>query len=335
MILVTGGTGLVGSHLLYELTKAGKQVRAIHRRESSLDAVKKVFSYFSDGAQLFDQIEWLEANLLDIPRLRDSFKGVSVVYHCAAYISFDPKKNNLLRKTNITGTANVVNLALTHNITKLCYVSSIATLGSANSDGKIDEESDWNPEDNNSVYSIAKYGAEMEVWRASQEGLNTVVVNPGVILGEGHWDSASGSIIKMAYKGLPFITHGNIALVDVLDVVTAMIQLVEKPIINRRFVLVGHNLKYSEFFGQLSKAWDKKPPSRYISKFWLNVLCKLDWLSSTLFRTKRKLVSANVRSMYSKDLYDSSLIKDVLYFKFTPLEQTINRVCEHFINDHS
>ncbi len=168
MILVTGGTGLVGSHLLYALVKAGHSVRAIHRRESSFDAVKKVFSYRQDGPALYQKIEWQEANLLDIMQLEVAFKDILRVYHCAACISFDPKKYNLLRKTNITGTANIVNMALTHNIDKLCYVSSIASLGQRNSKGVINEESEWNPDQKHSVYSISKYGAEMEVWRASQ-----------------------------------------------------------------------------------------------------------------------------------------------------------------------
>ena len=335
MILVTGGTGLVGSHLLYALTKAGEQVRAIHRSESSFDAVKKVFAYQPDGDKLYQQIQWFEANLLDIPNLTIAFKGIKVVYHCAAYISFDPKKNNILRKTNILGTANIVNLALSHDIEKLCYVSSVATLGLANQEGLINEDCEWNPEDKNSVYSIAKYGAEMEVWRGSQEGLNTVIVNPGVILGEGHWDSASGVIFATAFKGIPFITKGSMGIVDVLDVTNAMIALTKSTVMNRRFVLVGHNKTYSQIFGLIGPALGKKSPKRYIAKFWLMALSKLDWLSSTVFRTKRKLVGALVNSLYKHDKYDASLIKSTVEFNFTPLEQTINRICDCYLSDHS
>jgi len=335
MILVTGGTGLVGSHLLVALTKAGHRVRAIHRSESSFDAVKKVFSYDPQGHKLYQQIEWHEANLLDIPRLNDAFKDITVVYHCAAYISFDPKKDALLRKTNITGTANIVNLSLSHKVNKLCYVSSIATLGQADDQGKIDEENDWNPEENHNVYSIAKYGAELEVWRASQEGLKTVIVNPGVILGEGHWESASGIIFSLAHKGIPFITKGNIAVIDVLDVVDAMVALTASQISNQRFTLVGHNCSYKHFLELLCGALDRKPPSPYIAKFWLLSLSKLDRLSNLLFRTKRKLFKETVKSMYSKDHYDSSSIQTTIHFTFRPLEESINRICNCFLNDRS
>ncbi|MEP2936210.1 MAG: NAD-dependent epimerase/dehydratase family protein [Gilvibacter sp.] len=335
MILVTGGTGLVGSHLLYALAKEGHRLRATHRKESSLTAVKQVFDYYPDGGDLFKQIEWYEANILDISKLKEAFDGVTIVYHCAAYISFDPKKYHLLRKTNITGTANVVNLALQHNIDKLCYVSTIAILGPSKIGGIINEDCDWDPEEKNSVYGISKYGAEMEVWRGSQEGLNTVIVNPGVILGEGHWDSASGSVITSAYKGIPFITKGSMGVVDVKDVVRAMIQLTKSAELNKRFVLVGHNGTYSDLFGLISTALGKKPPKRFIGKFWLLSLSKIEWFFSSLFRTKRTFVSAFVESLFKNDTYDSSLLKNTLDFKFTPVQQTIKRVCDCYINDRS
>lgn len=333
MILVTGGTGLVGSHLLYALIKAGEKVRATHRSESSFEAVKKVFGYQPDGQELYEQIEWFEANLLDLPKLSQAFHDIKAVYHCAAYISFDPKKNHVLRKTNITGTANVVNLALSNPIEKLCYVSSVATLGPANAQGKINEDCEWNPQENNSVYAIAKYGAEMEVWRGSQEGLKTVIVSPGVILGEGHWKSASGSIFSTSHKGVPFITKGTMGVVDVVDVVAAMITLTNSEVRSKRFVLVGHNRTYSELFGLISPALGKKPPKRYIAKFWLMTLCKIDWLSSAVFGTKRKLVGALVESLYKNDQYDATSLKNTINHSFIPLEQTIKRICDNYLND--
>jgi len=113
MILVTGGTGLVGAHLLYDLIKAGKKVRAIHRSSSSFDTVKRIFNYYSeDSSNLFDKIDWVEADLLDIISLEDAFEGISHVYHCGALVSFNPKDKTQMDQININGTANIVNLIL-------------------------------------------------------------------------------------------------------------------------------------------------------------------------------------------------------------------------------
>ena len=91
MILVTGGTGLVGAHLLWHLIQKNKTVKAIHRKESDLKRVEKVFGYYTENAaELFQKINWIEADLNDIPSLETAFENVDYVYHVAAYISFDP-----------------------------------------------------------------------------------------------------------------------------------------------------------------------------------------------------------------------------------------------------
>ncbi|QNJ97222.1 NAD-dependent epimerase/dehydratase family protein [Constantimarinum furrinae] len=331
MILVTGGTGLVGSHLLYFLLKDGNAVRAVHRSSSDLQLVKKVFSYYSEEPEtLFKQIEWIEADITDIPALLDAFHGVTHVYHAAAYISFNPKHYYKLKKANIEGTANIVNLCLANQIQKLCYVSSVATLGKSLNNQLIDEETAWNPEEKNSVYAITKYGAEMEVWRGTQEGLDAVIVNPGVILGSGDWNSGSGIIIKLGARGIPFYTGGGIGLVDVQDVVRAMIDLMISGITNEKFVLVGHNVTYKDLLTSLSRKLSAKPPKKKLPRFILNIFASVDWFFSKLLGTKRKLLKATVKSLYKNSFYDSSKIKERLNFSFTPLEETLNRVVENY-----
>src|SRR5690606_13726688 len=150
---------LVGSHLLYKLVSADEKVRAIYRNEQKLENVKNVFStYTDDYKSLFEAIEWVEADILDIPSLTEAFKGISYVYHCAALVSFEPNKYHILRKINIEGAANIVNFCISHNIKKLCYVSSEATLGNTLNKEPITEETIWNPETDNNVYAITKYG---------------------------------------------------------------------------------------------------------------------------------------------------------------------------------
>ena len=184
MILVTGGTGLIGSHLLFKLANENESVKAIYRRKHTIDRVKHVFSYYSeDYNTIFEQIVWVEADLNDIPALQIAFQGITHVYHCAAFVSFEPNKYHQLRKINIEGTANIVNLSIANSIKKICYVSSIAAIGHhADPNQLISETTEWNPEDDNSVYAITKYGAEMEVWRGTQEGVPAVIVNPGIVL---------------------------------------------------------------------------------------------------------------------------------------------------------
>lgn len=331
MVLVTGGTGLVGAHLLYHLVLKHPKVRATHRKTSDLTSVKKVFSYFTQDTEiLYQKIEWIEANITEIPALTKAFEGITHVYHCAAFVSFNPKHYHALKKANIEGTANVVNIALANNVKKICYVSSIATLGQSLNGENINEETAWNPEENNSVYSITKYGAEMEVWRGTQEGLDAVIVNPGVILGEGYWHSSSGRLISRAANGSKHYTQGSSGFVDIKDVVKAMVALMESDIKNERFVLVSENLTYKEFLGGLSVALGKPAPSKSISKRRLLFLSSLDWLSSNLFGTKRRLLKGMIHSMFRHSKYDASKIEKALDFQFTPYDETITRIVKNY-----
>jgi dihydroflavonol-4-reductase len=324
MILVTGSTGLVGSHLLYKLVSNNEKVRAIYRSEHKLENVKNVFSTYTDNVNpLFEAIEWVKADMLDIPELSDAFIGVSYVYHCAAFVSFEPDKYVLLRRTNIEGTANIVNLCLANNIKKLCYVSSVATLGKSDKGDAITEETPWNPEADNNVYAITKYGAEMEVWRAAQEGLNVIVVKPSVILGAGIWRYGSGSLFTRAHKGMAYYTSGTIGLVDVEDVVTIMIALLKSDITNDVFILVAEQWSYKDFLQSMAEAVNAKPPMKLAQPWLLKLVWKLDWLSHKLTGKQRRLTRHIANSVQTTSHYSNAKIKSQLKIEFRPIKESI------------
>jgi len=335
MILVTGGTGLVGSHLLYKLITEGKHVRAIYRRPHRLETVKKVFSYYHpDFETLYNKIDWVEANINDIPALETAFKHVTYVYHCAAFVSFEPDKYHLLRRINIQGTANIVNLCVSNKIKKLCYASSVAAIGnSQNRELCSNEETFWNPEEDHSVYAITKYGAEIEVWRGSQEGLDVVIVNPGVILGPGYWRSGSGSLIKLIYKGLSYYTNGITSYVDIWDVVDVMTQLMDSEIRNQRYILNSENLSFDDFQIRVSKVLNVEPAKKEATKMILEMAWRLDWLRHKFRGKRRRLSKQLAKTMRSKHCYDNTKIKQALNFEFTPINKSISKVCEFFIKD--
>lgn len=327
---------MVGSHLLYKLLKTSNKVRAIYRREHKLALVKKVFSYYSaDDESLFQQIEWVEADITDIPALQRAFQDIDHVYHCAAFVSFEPDKYHVLRKINIEGTANVVNLCLSHQVKKLCYVSSIAAIGhQQNPQQLITEDTNWNQDADNSVYAITKYGAEIEVWRGSQEGIDAVIINPGIIIGPGFWNSGgSSSLIKKIYKGMPYYTHGVTAYVDVDDVVRAMILLMQSPIKNERFIVISENLSFKEFQQQTALALGVKPASKEATPLILGLGWRLDWLNRLLTGKRRRLSRQMTRSARNITKYDASKIKNALDFKFKPMQVSIEDTCQLFLDD--
>lgn len=336
MILVTGGTGLVGSHLLFSLVKNNKKVRAIYRREKTLKRVEHVFSYFSDDPEtLFNKIDWFEADLNDIPKLQNAFIGIIHVYHCAAFVSFEPDKYKLLRKINIEGTANIVNLCVSNSIKKLCYVSSIAAIGhTENPEELIHENTPWNPEEDNSVYAITKYGAELEVWRGTQEGLDAVVVNPGVVLGAGYWNGgSSGNLFKQIHNGMPYFAKGVVGYVDVFDVVNVMHQLMESAITNEGFILISENLSFQAFQNKVASTLNVSPPKKEAKAWLLSLAWRVDWLRHKLFGKRRGLSKQSARSALSITKYDNSKIRKALGFEFKSIDQSVKEVCRLYLKD--
>ena len=336
MILVTGATGLVGSHLLYNLLKTHDAVKAIYRNKEKQALVEKVFSYYTaDVASLYDKIEWIEADITDVPSLQFAFKDVTYVYHCAALVSFEPNKYHQLRKINIEGTANVVNLCISHHIKKLCYISSVAAIGHQQKAQQfITEKTKWNKEDDNSVYAITKYGAEIEVWRGTQEGVDAVIVNPGIIIGPGFWSSGgSSSLIKKIYKGLRFYTDGITGYVDVKDVAEAMVQLMKSDIKNERFILVSENLSFKEFQDITSASLHVDPPSTKATSLLLAIGWRLDWLQHLFTGNRRRLSKQMTKSATSINKYDASKIINALHFKFQPMKESIQETSQLFLKD--
>ena len=332
MILVTGGTGLVGAHLLYRLVDSNEKVRAIYRAERKLNHVKNVFACYTENYDaLFKSIEWVQADILDIPLLSDAFADVKYVYHCAAFVSFEPDKYQQLRQTNIEGTANVVNLCISHNIKKLCYVSSVATIGNTINNKPITEETEWKPEADNNVYAITKYGAEMEVWRATQEGLDVVIVNPGVILGGGIWRYGSSSLFKKAAKGFKYYSSGTVSLVDVKDVVSIMITLLKSEVKNERFILVAENWTYKQFLKTMANSVNAKSPKKEASIWLLQCAWKLDWLTHKITGKRRQLTKQLVVSLASETYYSNDKIKTALNFEFTPVNESIATVGQLYL----
>lgn len=324
-VLVTGGTGLVGSHLLYRLCMNGVNVRALIRKESDHSIVKKIFEYYSPGnTSLFSNIQWVEGDVNDIVSLEDAMQGITHVYHCAALVAFNKKQHLLLDKINAEGTSNVVNVALHARIKKLVHVSSIAAIGKkANEQDLLDENSAWKYAKTTSRYSLSKYNAEREVWRGIEEGLDAVIINPGVILGPCDWNKNTGVMFKNSWKGLKYYTSGRTGFVDVRDVVTAMLMLMEKNISGERYILVGTNASYQEFLTLMANTMGKNAPTRNAGSRLVSWARKWEAVASKFTGREPRITKETARSAFSNYTFDSNKIHGAIEINFTPLDDTL------------
>ncbi|MGD9555480.1 MAG: NAD-dependent epimerase/dehydratase family protein [Mangrovibacterium sp.] len=340
MIFVTGGTGLVGSHVLLTLLQAGHQVYALKRPTSNLKTVVKTFSYYCDTPQaLLDQIVWLEGDILDYPSLEELITGVTEIYHCAAMVSFHANDRDSMLNNNVKGTANLINAALHNKVKKFCHISSIAALGKTQDGTEINEDTYWTPSRQKSGYSISKFFSEMEVWRGIEEGLEAVIVNPSIILGPGNWDIGSPKLFQAIWKGLKYYTKGETGFVDVRDVATAMTLLMDdrnfERLRNQRFILNAGNMSYQTFFNQIADALQKPRPKTFASDMILQMAWRAARLAS-FFSGKRPAITREAVSGSNRiNHYNGNKICQATGFSYRSLDVTIRDIAKMFLKDIS
>ena len=332
MIFVTGGTGLVGAHILLKLAKNSRNFKALRRKRSSLEVCKKIFEHYNE-VDLFNNINWVIGDINDLISLEEGMEDCTEVIHAAGLVSFYPKDTNRLREINIEGTENIVNTCLDLGVKKLAYVSSIATLGKEPVNEHIDEECYFTFKKNESNYALSKYYAEQEVWRASQEGLDVVIVNPTIILGPGDWKKGSSQVFQKAYNGLSFYTSGSTGYVDVVDVARATIALLNSKIVNERFVINSENMSYKLFFELLAKEFCKPKASIRARSYLIGFIWRFEAVRSFFTRRKPLITKETAISAMTNRSFSNKKIISTLEFQFTPIEKSIKKYCSWYKKD--
>jgi len=322
MVLVTGGTGFLGSYIIKDLVEKGYAVRAI-RRSNKLP--------FWISKQIMDKVEWVDGDVLDVVALQDAMEGVDTVIHSAAVVSFAPKQQKEMYQVNIEGTANVVNMALEKNIRRLVYISSVAALGRTANGGHVNEEKKWEESKVNTHYAKSKFKAELQVWRGINEGLDAVILNPSTILGYGDWHSSSCAIFRQVKDGFKWYTPGINGFVDVEDVARATILLMESNISEQRFIVNGDNWTFQQLQNTIAAGFGKKGPTKKTTPFLMSVAWRLEKLKAFFTGKKPLLTKESARVAQSQTWFENDKILRALPgFSFTPLEESIKKACEKY-----
>ena len=322
MILIIGGTGLVGSHLILECYKENLKLRVTYRSKEKLNNLKHHLKkkHLMKSCYL-KSIDWVNVNLNDIVSLDDAIRGVDFVYHCAAKVSLADYDKDELFKTNIEGTSNVVNMCLKYKVKKLLYLSSISSIG-ANNDVKIINEShSWDDNRNYTFYAHSKNASELEVWRGSQEGLNVIIVNPGLILGDNGNNSSIKKILKIAHNNFFFYPTGKVAVIDINDVSRILMLLLNSSVKNKRFILVSDNIDQRMLLDKFRLSIGKRKAFFPLSKFLLNFFLIGEIILQTLGIRKRFMSRAIIQTLCSKQIYDGSKVSRLLSFEYKKIKR--------------
>ena len=338
MIFVTGGTGMVGAHLLYDLTNKGTKVRALKRPGSDIGRTEKIFAFYTpEYHSLMQQIEWVDGDILDKDSLTELLTDIDQIYHAAAIVSFDPGERDAMIHNNCTGTANLVDLALSLKIPRFCHVSSIAAIGSPPEGIEANEEHPWRYKSDHSSYAESKFLSEMEVWRAIFQGLNAVIVNPSVIIGPGDWKSGSAMLFDKVWKGLKFYTVGGTGFVTVKDVSAAMQLLMQddawESVKNQRYILNAENRPFRDIFNLIADGLHVSRPKIYAGERLLSLAWRLSAIQGLFTGRQPSITRETAKSANRLSYFDGSKICRTTGFKYTPVTDSIQNISTLFLKD--
>ncbi|OEK02448.1 hypothetical protein BFP97_13370 [Roseivirga sp. 4D4] len=313
-VFITGATGLVGSFVCRQLLENGHEIRAVKRNSSKMTLLEDIEK----------NIEWVVGDMNDTEFLEASLENIDAVIHAAAIISFDKRWEKKMYKTNVLGTADLVNTCLKLNVTKFLHISSVAAIGRKAGQIELRETDRWEGTEFDSIYARSKYLQELEVWRGAQEGLEVKIVNPSVILGPGLWGKGgSTSVFKYAYDEKSFHPAGTVNYVDVRDVATIIIQLLESSIKDERFILNAGTLSYKEFFGKIAEAFGKKGPQKLVKPWMLKIAVAFEFVRSRITGNEAMITKDTAILSRSNFHFQNDKIKDALNFEFRSLDESI------------
>jgi nucleoside-diphosphate-sugar epimerase len=332
-ILVTGGTGMVGAHLLHKLSGKGYNIFTTYRDKQSILKAEKIFSFYTDKYKdISDSINWIECDLTDRNMLKKLFSEVDCVINCAAVISFSPGDEKSVISSNIDIASSVVDSCLESDVKRLIHLSSIASLGDTENGEEHTEENIWKSSKNKSAYSISKFESEMEVWRGIYQGLNAIILNPSIIIGPGDWDSGSPSIIKQIDKGLPFYTNAYNGYTSVYHVTDAIYSALKGTEEGKRYIVSSDNLSYKDLIYTICNTLKRKAPGKLIKRWLFKPITFIGEVFNRI-GIRNKFNKQLEKSIFNSYFYNGTLITKELDFRYSDLKKDITTIVNIYLDD--
>jgi nucleoside-diphosphate-sugar epimerase len=321
MIAITGANGLLGSFIVRKLIEMNQPFVALKRKGSDTSLLQDVNA----------EIKWRDADVNDPVALNEALHNITHVIHTAAIVSFNPRDADKIYNVNVQGTRNVVNACLVNGVKRLVQISSVAALGRQKEQTTINESNTWISNTLNSVYAESKYQAELEVFRAQEEGISTVVISPSVILAPADWNKSSAQLFKYVYREKPFYIDGFLNYVDVRDVALITCKLLHSEIENCRFIANAGVISFKDFFDIIAKRFNKKAPSYKLGSFLLKVVAGLEYLRSRITYSNPLITFETARLAGTRFNYNNQKIRETLNFEFEIIDKTLQWCCESYM----
>jgi len=320
-VLVTGGTGFVGSHLVRHLLAHGEEVVCLVRLRSRLDNLQGLSVHFAGG------------DLCHFDTVQSAIQGCRIVYHCAADYRLWCKDPEQMHAVNVEGTKNVLRASFEAGVDRVVYTSTVGCLG-LNSDGTpANEDTPVCLDDLTGAYKRSKFLAEREAESWAQRGLPVVIVNPSTPVGDlDIKPTPTGKMIVdfLRRKMFAYVETG-MNLVDVRDVAAGHRLAAQKGRSGEKYILGHANLTLKQIFDLLSQLTGVPSPTHRVPHWVAEVYAWLEnvWADKVLCR-EPTVPLEGVKLSRHRMWFDPSKAVRELGLPQTPVEDALRRAAEWF-----
>jgi dihydroflavonol-4-reductase len=253
-VLVTGGAGFIGSHLVRLLLARGETVRVLERPGAPVEHLPR------------DRVELLRGDIRDRAAVAGAVRGCRAVYHLAANPNLWTRPRGQFRQVNYLGTVNVLDAAVAAGAERVLHTSTESILTRARQTGPIAEDQRVSLADVIGPYCRSKYLAERHAFRLAGRGAPVVLVNPTLPVGPGDLGRSPPTQMMLDFcRGRRHeYLDAELNLIDVRDVAEGMVRAVERGVPGRRYLLGHENLSIRQVFAYLAQLTGLREPHRRV-----------------------------------------------------------------------
>lgn len=262
-VLVTGGTGFVGSWMAHKLLNSGHEVSVLMRQTSSRALLQ----------DLDVQFQW--GDVTDPASVQDACRGMDAVFHLAGFVGYSPTDRSVMERVNVQGTENIIAGCAKNAVKRLVHMRSVVAVGAAfKGQSPLNEDSPYNLKSLNLGYFETKRAAEIKVMEAVRRGeIDAVILNPSTIYGAGDFTKSSRRMqLKVARGKMPFYTSGGVSIIGIDDVINATYAAWERGKSGERYILSGDNVTIKELFAMVAAAAHMSAPKIMLPDWMVKIM---------------------------------------------------------------